>query len=80
MKESKYVQMLVIAILAVMVIAGVTMGYTSGHSGTELKPVMAANVLSNITGPPPVTTQMNFSFARLAYTNQPPEFLGGVES
>ena len=67
--------MLVIAILAVMVIAGVTVGYTSGHSGTELKPVMAANVLSNITGPPPVTTQMNFSFARLAYTNQPPEFL-----
>ena len=74
MKESRFRQMWVVAVLAVMVIAGATMVITSGHSGPELKPVMASSAVTNALAEN-VTTQMNFSFARLAYTNQPPEFL-----
>jgi hypothetical protein len=74
MKESKFRKMLVIAILAVMVVAGITVAYTSGHSGPELKPVMASSAVSSALAEN-VTSQMNFSFARLAYTNQPPEFM-----
>ena len=75
MKESRFSSKLwVIAILTIMVIAGITVAYTSGHSGPELKPVMASNIVSSALAEN-VTSQMNFSFARLAYTNQPPEFM-----
>lgn len=62
------------AILVIMVMSGVILGLqATAQEGPVYKNISAD--ISSLLGSNPVTTEMNFSFARVAYTNQPTQMM-----
>ena len=72
MKDGK--KLLTMAILVIMVMSGVILGLqATAQEGPVYKNISAD--ISSLLGSNPVTTEMNFSFARVAYTNQPTQMM-----
>ncbi len=62
----------VVFAIAAVVISAIPV-FVQGHNGPVYKNISAD--ISSLLGTNPVTTEMNFSFARVAYTNQPTQML-----
>ena len=73
MKNRKnFVKYFVVLAIAVTVISAIPV-FVQGQNGPIYKDVNAS--ISSLLGNNPLTTEMNFTFSRVAYTNQPPQML-----
>jgi hypothetical protein len=66
------VKYFVVLAIAVTIISAIPV-FVQGQNGPIYKNIDAS--ISSLLGTNPVTTEMNFSFSRVAYTNQPPQML-----
>lgn len=65
----KFLVVLAIAVVAISAIPT----FVQGQNGPIYKDINAS--VSSLLGNNPLTTEMNFTFSRVAYTNQPPQML-----
>jgi hypothetical protein len=71
MNRKKFLTM---AVLAIMIASGIIIGLqATAQEGPVYKNVSAS--VSSLLGSNPVTTEMNFTFGRVAYTNEPTQFM-----
>ena len=70
--KKNLVKYFVVFAIAAVIISAIPV-FVQGQNGPVYKNVSAD--ISSLLGTNPVTTEMNFSFARVAYTNQPPQMM-----
>ena len=68
----KFLKFLVVFAIAAVAISAIPT-FVQGQNGPVYKDINAS--VSSLLGTNPLTTEMNFTFSRVAYTNQPPQML-----